>query len=257
MNQKGQIFVISVFVSIIALSTVILLSSRYVKNLRSIVTTYNSQKALYVAESLAERLLEKSDQTLSDYVRNNNCSSDCYLEFEDGSQAYANISLLGDSSDIYNSSIKKDETLEINIDGYPVDTPLEVCWNEKSSLEISYISQKNGDYLVESFAYNSVASPYSSNFETATPNHGYSNCANLKFFNTPLVLRIKSLYESTNLFVVTKSGVKLPLQGFIFNIKGRFLDINKKISITKKYQVTTDILDYVIYQKSIDSSLSK
>jgi len=257
MNQKGQVLVISIFISLIAFFLAITLSSRFLSSLHSFITTDNANKALKVSESLVEKLLVIPDATLKTYVNNNSCLQDCYLQFEDGSEAYATITTLGDSVDTYQISVAKDATTEINLEGYSTNNFVDVCWNEKASIEGMYVSETSGDYVVNNYAYNAVASSYDSFFDVASPGYTYANCFKVTTQNTPVLLRIKSLYESSTLYIIPKSGETLPFQGFSFDINGRYLDVYKNLVVTKRYQISSDIFDYVIYQKSLDTALSK
>jgi len=257
MNQKGQVLVIAIVLMTIVLSASVVISSRFFKSLRVFTNSDNSSKAMYIAESLAERLLYKTDEELTGYVNNNNCLQNCYISFEDGSEAYANVSILGNSTDTYKFKCFKDNVVEVNLDGYPSSSYLDICWNEKSSITAMYIYDQGGNYKVSNYAYNAVASSYPSNFEVATPNYTYSNCFRITTESTPTLLRIKSLYEDASLNVIPNPASLLPIQGFSIVSNGRFLDSYKRLSVTKRSSIVSQDFDYVIYQKSEDTSLSK
>lgn len=257
MNQKGQVLVIAIVVMTIVLSASVIISSRFFKSLRVFVKSDNSSKSMYVAESLAERLLYKTDEELTGYVTNNNCLENCYVSFEDGSEAYANVSILGNSTDTYKFKCSRDTVVEVNLDGYSSGSYVDICWNEKSSITAMYVSNQGGTYEVSNYAYNAVGSSYSSNFDIATPNYTYSNCFRVNTENTPTLLRIKSLYEDAFLNVIPNPASVLPIQGFSIVSNGRFLDSYKRLSVTKRSSIVSQDFDYVIYQKSEDTSLSK
>lgn len=256
MSQKGQVLVISVFIYLIALGTVIALSTRYFKSLHNFTSSDNSNKAYYAAESLIENLLIKSDQALYDYVTKNSCGQNCMLNFDDGTQAFAEIKLLGNNTDTYSFEVKKDSVSEVNMDSY--NKPIDVCWDGKSALtaELVYLNTA-GEYKVDNYAYNPVSSTYPSEFTTAAPKYSYQNCFTIQNSNTYVLLRIKSLYEGTTVNIVPIPGSPLPLQGFLINSSGKFLDTTRKVSVIKKVATVPDIFDYSVYQNSASSTLSK
>jgi len=257
MNEKGQVLVISIVLMLVGLSAVVIISSRYVKSLHSFVKSDNSVKASYVAEALAERLLSKSTETLSDYVTNNSCLQECYVQFEDGSEAYAEVKILGNSSDMYTFKLPKDTTSEVNLDGYNSNSYVNICWDENSSIEGMYLSESSGNYDVTNYAYNAVVSPYDSDFDIASPNYSFANCFRVDTSANPVLLRLKSLYEVTTINVIPEPSALLPDQGFLVRSNGRFLDAYKRVTVTKKYPMSPDVFDYVLYQKSDDTALSK
>lgn len=257
MNQKGQVLVISIFLMLIIFSAGVIISSRFFNSLHNFAKSDNANKALYVAESLAERLLSKENSILQGYAQGNNCLQNCYLSFEDGSEAYANISVLGNSSEIYKFKATKDSVVEINLEGYPSGSYLDLCWNEKSSITAMYLYRESNDYKVETYAYNSVASPYSSEFPVAYPDHSYSNCFTVNTINTPVLLRVKALYENAYINTLPEPSSILPIQGISIVSNGRFLDSYKRISVVKRISTVPQEFDYVLYQRSLDTSLSK
>lgn len=257
MNQKGQVLVISIFLMLVVLSAGIIISSRFFKSLHNFAKSDNANKALYVAESLAERLLSKEDSVLQGYVQGNSCLQNCYVSFEDGSEAYANISVLGNSSEVYKFKSNENSVVEINLEGYQSGSYLDLCWNEKSSITAMYLYQEGSDYKVENYAYSSVSSPYFSDFSIAYPDHSYSNCFRVATTNTPISLRVKSLYESAYISVISEPSSILPIQGISIVSNGRFLDSYKRISVVKRISTVPSEFDYVLYQRSLDTSLSK
>lgn len=254
MNQKGQTLVITIFVMLVALSAGVIISSRYFKSLHTFTKSDNASKATYVAESLAERLLSQSNETLNDYVVNNSCGDNCYLGFEDGSEAYAEVSVLGNSTDTYSLKGIKDSVVQINLEGYDANSYIDICWNENSSVTAMYIY---GDSSIDSYAYNAVTSMYDSDFEMASPNYAYANCFRVDTKVDSIILRLKALYEDAYFNVIPYSGSVLPSQGFLIKSTGRFWDIYKTVSVAKKHTLAPEIFDYVIYQKSEETSLSK
>jgi len=257
MSQKGQALVSVVFLMLIALSAGIIISSRFFKSLHVFTKSDNSAKASYVSEALAERLLYKSEDTLTDYVNNNSCLQECYVQFEDGSEAYAEVKILGNSSDEYSFKVAKDTSTEINLEGYPTDSYMDICWNDRASVAGMYINKSSGEYQVDTYAYNAVSSEYDSDFEVASPAYEYANCFRLNTHDTPILMRLKAFYEDTYLNIIPNPSSVLPKQGFLIKSNGRFLDTYKSISVTKKHSISPDIFDYVLYQTSSETSLSK
>src|SRR3972149_7855035 len=130
-NENRQTLVIVVFLSIIALILGVTVSLRYLTNIRDIAQTDSSSRALAVAEASVERILLLPTETLEGYINSGNCGSDCYLLItgSDGVNAEANVTLsyLGNSISDFNLFLKRDNSGEVSLSGYPDDTGISVC----------------------------------------------------------------------------------------------------------------------------------
>jgi hypothetical protein len=237
--------------------SVVVLSSRFFKSLRNFTVSDNASKATYVAEALAENILAMPEHKLIDYINNGNCTTDCYLAFEDGADAFAKVELLGNSSSTYKMKLRKDTSSEINLEGYNSGSYVDICWEEKSSITAMYMYESGGDYQIKNYAYNAVSSEYSSTFDVSYPNYSYPNCFRVTASNTPVLIRLRALYEDASVSVIPDPGSPLPNQGYLITSLGRFSETSKKVLVFKRYSIAEDIFDYVLYQKSMDTALSK
>src|SRR3972149_1096189 len=264
-NENGQTLVIVVFLSIIALILGVTVSLRYLTNVRDIAQTDSSSRALAVAEASVERILLLPTETLEGYINSGNCGSDCYLQIPgaDGINAEAAITLsyLGNTSEAYPISLKKDNSGEVNLNGYPNTTNVSVCWNntigDLPSVTALYVYGNSGSYDADAYSYNSVGSTHSDNsFSQATAQFGYQNCFTITGKAAPNLLRLKSFYSDVLINIVPASGASIPTQGILISSEGRVSEQIRKIEVIKTLYHMPTQFDYVLYQKSNTDALS-
>jgi hypothetical protein len=265
-NEKGQVVVSVILVMMIALAIGIGISTNFVKTLRISTRSDASSRAFTVAEALIENILSIPYETLYEYIQFNSCGSDCYLEIlgDDGvlAVATATLSVAGDSPNPYPASLSTGAVVEINVRGYPDDTNLYVCWNDPSVGESpSVVSQllhgTSGNYNLDLYAVNSVSSTNSANgFDSASPMGGYENCFPVDSNDTPVALRLRSVYNDVDAFVVPESSEEIPSQGIIIEAEGTFLDTVKKVEVLKGEPFLPLPFDYALYSKSASEPLS-
>jgi hypothetical protein len=260
-GQKGQTFVVVVVIMLIAMSVGIASSSRFLISLRSIVSSDNVTKAQGVAEAAIERLLLQSSETLTGYINNNNCGSNCTLTIIDttGQQLTATVvlSLLGNTSDKYSLAINESESASVNLTGFPTGKTVYACWNGTTSIQGMYIYSQSGVIKATPFAYNSVlAYNTGNNFAASSANFGYANCFGTVASETPLAIRYRSLYGRTDLDVLPESGYTIPIQGIKMVSTGKAGGAVRKITVVKSNSYTPVYFDFALYQKTWDTSLS-
>lgn len=264
-KESGQTLIIIVFVMILALATGISVSSRFIKNLRSTTRTQTGYRSGAIAEAALERILLKNSDELQDYINYGSCGSDCTLSItnSDGIVETANITLtqLGNSSDPFVLRITQDQSNEINLSGYSDNTDITLCWNDPSSGEYPslvgmLVHGTLGSYEATSFAYNSAASTQSNNFYTASAANGYQNCFSIDSQEDPQLIRLRALYQDTDVTVIPDSGSVIPSQGILIESEGHVLDTNTKVSAIKGTNATPYIFDYVLFSKSESNPLA-
>lgn len=263
--QQGQILIIVVAVMIIALGIGVSVSARFVNRLHNTSQTDNASRASAIAEAAVERFLVKSQQTLEDYINYNNCGSNCNLTIinPDGVVANATVTLSFEGNSIASLplSLIKNETQQVNLTGYSNSQNLYVCWNSSSgnhpSIVASLIYGSSGSYNMDTYAYNSVGSQNTSNgFSLSSSNLGYTDCFVLQSKTTPVLLRIKSIYDDASVYVVPGSNLTLPKQGIYIESIGTVGSTIKKVKVLKSFSYLPSQFDYVLYQKSQTSPLS-
>ncbi len=263
-SQRGQTVVAITFLMLIALGIGVTISTSFFKNLRMVANIDSAGRALGVAEAAAERLLLESQQTLQDYITYGNCGANCTLQItgDDGVDATATVvlSYVGNSTENYQIALKKTETTEVNLTGYPNGQNVSVCWNSLTgdlpAVTVLFFYGTSGSYSTDNYAYNSIGSTYSNGFSTASSNYGYTNCFTVTGKTNPVALRIKPLYADVTAFVVPTAGATIPMQGILITSTGVFGDALKTIKVTKSFSHSPTLFDYVLYQKTPDYPLS-
>lgn len=256
LNSGGYTVVIVVLISLVALSMAMVLASNFIRNTKNLSQIDSSQKSLSVAESLVERLLTESNDTLTGYITNNNCGSKCSLSItENGisSSATATLSFLGNSADPYEVSLDTNEPVEVSLLGYASNSYVSVCWNGGASLTGLYVHQ-NGGYSADAFSYNPASGPVGdalgNGFSNATTGVTQTSCFNVITVNTPILLRLKSMYGPTPAFVYPAQFQTLPKQGIIIETTGTTGDVSKTVRVLKRTPSLPSQFDYVLFTES-------
>ena len=260
-NQKGQTFIIVLMIMILALSIGVTVSSRFIKNLRNVVGSDNSSKATGVAEAEIERILLIDTATLTDYINNNTCGSDCVLQITDSTgqklDATVSLSFVGSSSNNYPISAGEDDAVAVNLIGYQQDRNVYVCWNGSNSITGYYIYTQSGVYKATPLAYNAVLANNAANgFSLSSANFGYSNCFSVTASQTPIALRLHSVYGRTDINVLPEAGFSIPIQGIRIVATGTAGSAVKTITVIKSTSFTPAYFDYSAYSKSDTDALS-
>ncbi len=274
-SQSGQTLLAIVFVMVIALSVGVSMSNRFISTLKISTRSYTAHRAKAIAESAMERILLLDVAALEESINNNLCSetctnlatcgSDCYLEQtnDDGVVEYATVHLteLGNSTDIFYTKLTTEGVTEINLDGYPETTELNICWNDPISGALpSIIGYQlygvTGGYYADNFAYNSIGSTENNGFFTAQAAYGYDNCMPLVTRQFPKALRLRSTHQNLDIAVIPNETATLPSQGILIKSIGHVLDTTNQISAIKSFPIAPVLFDFILYQKSDTEAFS-
>lgn len=257
--ESGQTLVIIVFVMLLALSVGISSSSRFIKGLRSNTETQINYRSGAVAEAALERILLKSADELDDYITYGSCGADCTLSItnSDGLVETANVMLsrLGNSSDSFELHVFQNQVTEINLSGYPNNTDVDVCWDDPSSGDYPslvgiLITGTTGNYQADAFAYNSVSSTETNNFSTTSASNGLDNCFTINSATDPQVIRMRALYQDTNVTVFPDASATIPTQGILIESTGNVLESQTTVTAIKGNNVVPYLFDYAVFSKS-------
>lgn len=259
--MKGQTLIIIVFVMLIALGIGVALSSQYQKTLRMFIITDDASKALAAAEAATEKILAIPNDTLAGYIQFNNCGSVCTFSVVDttGQTISANVSLsyAGNSSGAYEVNLIQGETGQMTLTSYPTNSFVDICWDTGASVFAGYIYKDGNDTLIDTFAYNSSNSSYTTNhFSNATANNGHLSCYRITTIKTPLLLRLQSFYSDTPVYILPAPNQIIPTQGIYIQAEGRSGSSVKKVRTLKTDKIAPSALDYVLFQKSEDLPLT-
>lgn len=261
-NQKGQMIIIVLFIMSLALAVGVTVSSRFIGTMRNITESDNSNKALAIAEAAIEKVLLLPTATLEDYITNNSCGTDCFVEVSapNGQVLRADVTLSHTGQTIdeaYPLDLLEAQTTEVFLEGYASGQNIYICWNTDASIGAHYIYSESGTIKSKAYAANAVTSIHTeNNFNSATALFGYNNCLTLVAINTPLALRIKPYYRETEVFVVPAGGYGLPIQGIQIKSVGIAGNSKRTVTVVKTNSYVPGIFDYVLYQKSDTESLS-
>lgn len=266
-NQKGQTLIIVVLTMMMALAVGVSVSSRFLKSVNVTTRSDSSNRALAVAEALTERLLAKPYATLKGYIDFVNCGTECALTINgtDGVLAIASavLSYVGNSPSPLSVSLKRNKVIEVDLTGYTANKTLSVCWNNpqsggEASITGFLIYDTGGStYVLSNFAYNSLNSVYSSNgFSQSAGNYGYTNCFNIAGQTTPKLLRLKSVYNDVEAYVIPAAGANIPVQGILIKSTGTVQNATRVVSVTKSNSYLPIPFDYAIQVKSTTEPFS-
>ncbi|OGC68700.1 hypothetical protein A2415_01970 [candidate division WWE3 bacterium RIFOXYC1_FULL_39_7] len=261
-NEKGQTAIAMLVLMVVALMIGVTVSDRFIRGLRSIASSDNTSKAVAAAEAAIERLLVLPNETLEDFITFNNCGSNCVYQITDPNNgqlitATVTLSHMGSTSEPYLMSLKEVETSEMSLNGYASGQSVNVCWNGTTSIEGLYVYNEGGTIKVSPFAYNSTTTAHPENgFTAAAGSYGYQNCFSVTASNTPLSLRLKSVYGPVDVDVLPAPGYNIPTQGIRLVSVGVAGDARKTVTVIKSEAFAPVIFDYVLYQKSDTDALS-
>ena len=261
LNESGQTFVAIVLLMIIALTVGVAISTRFIKTLHGLAGSDDASKALHVAEAGIEKMLILPNETLEDYITYGNCGADCILTIEDSNGhnliATIEISYMGDSTGPFILEVTPTSTKQVILNGYGTNQNISVCWDTSASIYASYIYEESGETKQDIYAYNPVSYSGAVNgFSNAIAAQGHANCFSYSTKATPRMLRIKSVNNTANVFIIPTAGQILPRQGILIESTGRVRNAVKKVSVVKSEATMPGIFDYALYQKSETDTLS-
>lgn len=254
-NQKGQTLAIILVVMTMALIIGAGISTNFITNLRSRVTTDESYRADAVAQGLAERLLLKDFQTLKDYITFTNCGSECVLSITDtnfNASATATLSFLGNSTEAFEVDATTSSASEVNLNSYGSGN-LDVCWNDdatQASIMAMLVHGSVGSYQADTYAYNSATATYTNGFSSATSNFGYDNCFTVTGRTNPQFLRIRTAYDDVKVYVKPTGSASIPSQGVRIVSTGTSNGVNRVVTVTKSDSFLPADFEYALFQNS-------
>lgn len=242
-NNKGQILFVTLFVSIIALSITLAISTNYIYSLRSSTLQADDNKALYAAESLAEKLLSEDINILKSYYDNNNCNDSCVYTNQDGSIAYADIDVIGESNTL-SLKIKENKYETINLQDFSGEL-ISVCFNDVSSISADYTyfdetTFKMTSHFFKSFDMNNETE----NFDITYYNNDYGNCYDIKTIGIPYSLSVKSIYNNIDITIKSDNTNLIPFNGVTLTITGRYFENTNTIQVKKYINSAIDSFNY-------------
>lgn len=246
-SQKGQTLIIIVVVMILALGIGVTISTRFLKNLRNVVYTDFSSRAMSAAEAGAERFLALPMETLSDYITNNSCGTACHIEVPgaDGNTATVDVALSfqGNSTASLPFVLNAQDTFEVSLNGYPSGTTINVCLDNTPisnplAVHILYLTGTSGSYNADTYILETFG------------------CKTLPAKNNPIALRIRSVYDKIPGSVVPYVNTSLPSQGVVIQSTGNIQDVTKKVTVIKSYAFLPTDFDFVLFSKSDTEPLS-
>jgi hypothetical protein len=261
-GQEGQTLVIVIVLMIIALSIGIAISSKYIRGLKNISQTDQSSKSIGIAEGAIENILILPIATIEDYAANGTCGAACHMEITDANgqllTADVDLSILGNTSEPFLVELKKDQTTQVNLTGYPSGQDLTVCWNQEDmSVSGLYLYGTVGDYQADAYAYNPTTTTHGdNNFDLANPLFGYSNCFVIAALDNSAMLRLKAYYQEGVALVIPASGAALPTQGILIESTGKAGTTEKTVSVIITDPILPSQFDYSLMQKDPSQPLS-
>jgi hypothetical protein len=244
--RKGQTLIIIVSVMVIALAVGVSISTRLIKNLRGTINTDLSTRTLAAAELGIENLLVVPMDDLEGYINSGSCGP-CSISItgDDGLATNINVSLsfLGSSSGPFDINVKPQEIAEINLSDYPSGRNLSICINSSEgpgplNVYMAYVYESSGTVAVQDYLTTSTG------------------CRNVTTTGTPLVLRVKSIYDEVSGTIAPDVGEQLPSQGILLESTAVTQDITRIARAIKSYNYLPEDFDYVLYSKSETEPLS-
>ena len=265
-KEKGQSIVAIVFVMVLALAFGVSVAVRVISQFKSLTSFDSSYRASAAAEAAIERFLVMPTETLEDYILFGTCGADCHIEItgDDGVVAIADVTLsfVGETADPFPISLYTYQATQVNLVDYPDNTGVTVCWDsppagELPSVFATFVYGPDDAYATQAYAYNSIGSSHAdNNFDDAAANYGYAHCFTVSGESDPVVLRLKSIYNTIDAFVVPEGGANVPSQGILIESVGQVAGVQRKVSVVKSPPYLPLPFDYVLYQKSTTQPLS-
>jgi len=265
LSSKGQALVVVVFIMTLALAIGITASTRLLKSVDIGVKQDASGRALSVAEAAVERMLRLDTQTLSNYITYGNCGSNCQLTItgEDGVLAQANVTLsfIGNSQNPLAIDLKTGDVFEVDLTGYQNGKALQVCWNNPSgdrpSIYAMLVYGSSPTFAIDSYAYNSIGSVYTSNgFSNPSASGGYDNCFTIPGHTNPKLARLRAFYNAVTAYILPSGGAAIPGQGIMIESMGSVSGVTKIVRVVKSKPFLPLQFDFAVFSKSATSPLS-
>ena len=260
-SQNGQILVAVIALMLLSLGLGVSISSSLMSRLKNQAQTDDFSKAKAAADAELERLLVIPNTTLSDYITGNSCGSVCTWQITDTNgqliTAQATLSYAGNTTDSFTADLMTTDVFQLLLSGYTSAKYVDVCWDSPASIYASYIKSAAGVINSKAYAHNAVNTLYPENgFSSSTAKDGHLSCFTVTATDTPIMVRLKSYYLNTPVYIIPEAGQVLPVQGITISVVGHAGTATARTSALKTAATLPPLFDYAIFQKSEDFPLS-
>lgn len=271
-SRSGQALILILLVMAVSLTLGVSVASRSIATLRQVSFSVQSAQALAFAEAGTEEALK--------------CLNDgsCSAPYDP-----AAVDLTGDGTNDFDyritalggavldsfPALSRDETIELNLVGYPSSTPVYISWvntanaselADPAAVEIAAIYQEAGTYKILRYAYDPDASraaengfftPFTGSFNVNGITYRYRFSISVPF--TPIAFRVRPLYSTTaSTFVFSaEAGRSLPTTGERIESSGFSGSVIRKIEVLRTSPSLSELFDFAIFSGSETSPLSK
>lgn len=293
-NEKGQTLLFVVVAVTIALAVGVSVSTRTINSLRRVSRTDTSSRVIAAAEGGIENLLARPYSSLDLAINANDCDaigaekvfivsdSSCVYEFSDSNTTKDQISSRaivsvdkfnsnneggGYSFDLEPGSVKEIVLEDPDTNTYDSDT-IKICWrmaqdplNDAAIYYYSYDSDgkilKGGLYPDGFSNEDYLSHEGNGRFKSVNSVEDDYYCSEVKLVSdSSYGLRIKVLYNSSNVKVKPQDSLTLPTQGYKLTSTGEITksdgsEEKATVIVHKSYPYTPDIFDYGIYTPNI------
>lgn len=260
-SEKGQILVATLVLMFLSLALGISISGGFISNLRNQAQSDEASKAAAAADALVEKLLLEPTETLEEYIANNSCGSACTWSVTDTTgqliTATATLSYAGNTSETFTTDLSTTMPYQLNLRSYTSGKTLDICWDTPASIYASYIKEASGVLTSKAYAYNAADTGYPENgLPLALAKEPYASCFTVTATDTPTMLRLKTYYLNTQVYIIPESGEVIPKQGVLITSTGKSGTATRKVYVLKSTGTLPSQFDYAIYQKSSSAPLS-
>ncbi len=289
--QKGQALVVLLLILVVTLTVGLSVIARTVTNVKESSTTERSSRAFEAAEAGIESTLRQDIPSLIPSGQN---SVSLNAISVGGAQSNITISKSGSTTGIYQPAkpVAQDDVIQLDIDqshcsGCTVATSLDVYWSLKNntqenpagssctppaampaSLEISIVTFDGTNYGVSRSSpaggnYNANSCPSlaaSNGFITAGTDNSLNQFVSKQTISLPAsgkLIRIRPLYNSATIRMVTPNGQQIPVQSYTIRSEGVSGDTKRVVQVERSIGGLPSIFDYVLFNGSATTPLTK
>lgn len=258
-NNKGQVLLFVVVIMTVALSVGVSVSTRTLASLSRVTKEDTANKATAAAESGIEQLLVLSEPEIQTLINNGGTKEFEFLDSVNNLNTKANVTISQDGSNYadngYTFNLDTRYTKEIKLEGY-TGSSITVCWDNKNSA-LTYVLYDQTKIVSKDLVNpNGVTLSNTKGATNADSKSPYAGCITKTGINSNYYgIRIKILYEGSNVYVFPESGKTLPNQGYKFVSVGSLISegkviTTKKVTATKSYSFVPGIFDDAIYTET-------
>ena len=283
-HEKGQTLLFVIVAVTIAMAIGVAVSTRTISSLKRVARTDTSARVIAAAEGGIENLLSRPYSALESARQDNPAGTDCgdigattpvppeagkcaYLlsipkpssEDQISSRAIVSVNIFNSNTQDggYSFTLEPGSVKEIHLSTTETYTPndIQICWKSQNTA-IYYYSYNSSGEVLKGGIYPSSGFSHSSDvsdiFEQSNSNRAeYLYCSAVNLVSNPYGLRIKVLYNQSEVAVFPTSG-NLPSQGYELTSRGEIsTEIGSEekatVIVHKSYPYAPDIFDYGIY----------